>query len=530
MAELVDALDSKSSSGNRVWVRAPPWVLNFKLLMKEKSKSFVFYKRSFWLISIVFFLSLYPNVRNKFKTSDKLNHIEELYELVLQNYQNSLPEDSLIFFLREGLLENLDPFTQYISKEELKRINEDFSGDFYGIGVQFTIIRDTVMVVKVIKDGPSEKANIIPGDRIISVNSENFTGPEINNSVVMKKLRGKRGQKVKISILRKDNVLEKILYRGEIPLNSIESNYMIKDDIGYIKLEKFSSTTFYEFKNAIRDLKRIGAKKLILDLRNNGGGYLQQAVDVTNEFLDDNLEIVSTKGDFRKQKTYFSSHKGSFKKGELVVLINENSASASEILAGAIQDHDRGIIVGKKSFGKGLVGEQINLRDGGALRITVAKYFTPSGRCIQKPYNSFDTLNDVKEFRTKKGRIVFSDGGITPDILILEDTISDFESKFWSRNYNILYEKAFDFADEYRSDLLNNYQSFFRKNNENIWTEIISLVDDIETKRKINNYKKNLQTLFKNMVLNQILTTEDIIYHYNKDDEYINKALEIISK
>ena len=157
-----------------MWVRAPPWVLNFKLLMKEKSKLFVFYKRSFWLISIVFFLSLYPNVRNKFKTSDKLNHIEELYELVLQNYQNSLPEDSLIFFLREGLLENLDPFTQYISKEELKRINEDFSGDFYGIGVQFTIIRDTVMVVKVIKDGPSEKANIIPGDRIISVNSESF--------------------------------------------------------------------------------------------------------------------------------------------------------------------------------------------------------------------------------------------------------------------------------------------------------------------------------------------------------------------
>ena len=318
---------------------------------------------------------MYPTVRNKFKTSDKLNHIEELYELVLQNYQNSLPEDSLIFFLREGLLENLDPFTQYISKEELKRINEDFSGDFYGIGVQFTIIRDTVMVVKVIKDGPSEKANIIPGDRIISVNSENFTGPEINNSVVMKKLRGKRGQKVKISILRKDNILEKILYRGEIPLKSIESNYMIKDDIGYIKLEKFSSTTYYEFKNATRDLKRMGAKKLILDLRNNGGGYLQQAVDVTNEFLEDNLEIVSTKGDFRKKKTYFSSNKGLFKKGELVVLINENSASASEILAGAIQDHDRGIILGEKSFGKGLVGEQIKFRDGGALRITVAKYF-----------------------------------------------------------------------------------------------------------------------------------------------------------
>jgi len=491
--------------------------------MKQK-KYYRFYKIGFWLFILLILLELFPTNYNT-RNYEKLNHIEELYGVILENYQSSISEDSLIKSLRQGMLNNLDPFTRYISKDELMRVNEDFSGDFYGIGVQFTIIRDTVMVIKVIDDGPSQKAGLLAGDRIIGVDSENFTGKEIDNSFVMNTLRGKRGERVELKIFRKNTELNKTLYRDAIPLNSIETSYLIKDNIGYIKLDKFSATTYIEFKEVVSNLKEEGLAKLILDLRGNPGGYLDQAVDIVNEFLEGNLEIVSTEGKHRKKNTYYSNNKGSFKKGDLVILINEESASASEIVAGAIQDHDRGHIVGRKSFGKGMVGEQIPLNDGGAFRITVSKYYTPSGRCIQKPYHSSDTLASKKEFRTKKGRVVFSEGGITPDYLVSNDTMSHFESNFWNKNYNTLYEKAFDFADNNRLELTNNYKKYFKKNRDKLFAEMLELSDD---SLMIYSYKDNLITLFENLILNQILSTEELIYRYNKDDEYLEKALEIL--
>ena len=494
--------------------------------MKQKNHSF--YKISFWLLFFLFLISTFPSIDYKNKNYEKLNVIEDLYGLILNNYQDSISEDSLIHFLREGLLNNLDPFTQYISKEELMRVNEEFAGDFYGIGVQFTIIRDTVMVIKVIDNGPSDKANILPGDRIISVDSKNFTGKEINNTVVMSKLRGKRGQKVDLKILRKNKDLKKTLYRDAIPLNSIEASYLINEHVGYVKIDKFSSTTYYEFKEATSNLIKKGAKKLIIDLRDNGGGYLQQAVDVTNEFLTGNLEIVSTEGNSRSRQTYYSNNKGIFKTGDVIILINENSASASEILAGSIQDHDRGYIIGKKSFGKGLVQEQIPLSDGGAIRITVSKYYTPSGRCIQKPYLLSDTIASETEFKTKGGRIVFSEGGINPDYVVSSDTMSDFESNFWNKNYNILYEKAFDFADNNRIKLEANYSDFLDNSRGVIWSEIISLTNTDISKEKMLEFENNFISLFEKMVLNHILSTENLIYYYNKDDEYLKKALEIL--
>ena len=493
-----------------------------------KKKKIPFYKIIFWFLFLLFFISTFPFVNYSNRNYEKLNHIEELYDLILNNYQHTISEDSLIKFLRDGLLNHLDPFTQYISKEELIRVNEDFAGDFYGIGVQFTIIRDTVMVIKVIDNGPSDRANVLPGDRIIAVDSANFTGKEIDNSYVMSTLRGKKGGKVELKVLRKNKEFIKTLYRDAIPLNSLETSYLIDKNIGYLKLEKFSSTTYYELKKAISDLKEKGAKKLILDLRDNPGGYLQQAVDVTNEFLDGNLEIVSTEGDSRKRKTYYSNNKGLFKTGDLVVLINENSASASEILAGAIQDHDRGYIIGNKSFGKGLVGEQIQLRDGGAIRITVSKYYTPSGRCIQKPYRLSDKTVPKGEFKTKGGRIVFSEGGITPDYLVSIDTMSNFESNFWNKNYNFLYEKAFDFADKNRLKLHANYMTFLDESRTIIWSQIKDLYSDDLNKEEILKFKDNFITLFERMILSQIFSTENLIYYYNKDDEYLKKALEIL--
>ena len=490
--------------------------------MKQKGHSF--YKVSFWLLFLLFIISTFPSINYNKRNYEKLNHIEEIYGLILNNYQNSITEDSLIQFLRDGLLNNLDPFTQYISKKELVRVNEEFTGDFYGIGVQFTIIRDTVMVVKVIDDGPSQKADILAGDRIIGVNSENFTGKKINNSLVMNTLRGKRGEKVELKIFRKNKEFKKTLYRDAIPLNSIEASYLIKDNIGYIKLDKFSATTYNEFKDAISDLKKKGATKLVLDLRDNTGGYLGQAVDVVNEFLDGNLEIVSTEGNSRSRQTYYSNNNGKFKKGDIVILINEESASASEIVAGAIQDHDRGLVVGKKSYGKGLVGEQFLLSDGSAVRMTIAKYYTPSGRCIQKPYRSSDTIVSNQEFKTKGGRVVFSEGGITPDYIISSDTMSDFESDFWNKNYNVLYEKAFDFADSNRIELTLDYRNVFKKNRENFVSEIFPPNSGFVPFSSTNN----IITQFENMILNQILSTEELIYHYNKDDEYLEKALEIL--
>ena len=497
----------------------------------HKKNALDLYKISFWVLFIIIIFSTFNSVNKKSRNYERLNHIEELYGVIFKNYQKSIPEDTLIKFLRNGLLDNLDPFTQYISKEELLRINEDFAGDFYGIGIQFTIIRDTVMVIKVIDNGPSYKSKILPGDRIISVDSENFTGKEIDNSFVINKLRGKRGQKVELTILRKNKQLNKTLYRDEIPLRSIEVSYLIEKNIGYLKLEKFSSTTYREFKEAIYSLKEKGATKLILDLRGNPGGYLNQAVDVTNEFLDGNLEIVSTEGNSRKKQTYYSNNRGNFKLGDLVVLINENSASASEILAGAIQDHDRGSIIGKKSFGKGLVQEQIPLKDGGSIRVTVSKYYTPSGRSIQKPYNFLDTIDNRKEFKTKGGRVVFSDGGITPDFIIFNDTMSTVESNFWNENYKTLYEKAFDFADSNRTELTLDYRSILKKNRENFVLEISDLHSNTISPNSLRLLPiNNVIAQFENMILNNILSTEKLRYHYNKDDNYLQKALEVINE
>lgn len=375
------------------------------------------------------------------KNSDKLRNV---IQYIVNEYVDSLDQKQLEDDAIEALLAQLDPHSSYIPAKDLSTYTEPLEGNFDGIGIEFNIQKDTILVVAAISGGPSEALGIQSGDRIIKVDDELVAGIGITNEQVMKKLRGKRNTKVKVSILRrgKKELLDFNITRGQIPIFSIDVNYMISNDVGYIKISRFAATTYREYLEAFESLQNSGMKKLILDLRDNPGGYLNAAVDLCDEFLDEGKNIVYTQGNARKREEYTATSDGGFKQGALVVLVDEGSASASEILAGAIQDNDRGWVLGRRTFGKGLVQEEIRFQDGSAMRLTVSRYYTPSGRSIQKPYEKgsksyyehlFQELNgdnnadsssiaDTMIYRTSMGRIVYGGGGIMPDHIVPRDT------------------------------------------------------------------------------------------------------------
>ena len=313
------------------------------------------------------------------KLNDVLNYIQDSYVDTMS--RKKLTEEAI-----SSLLDKLDPHSVYISAEEFNDANDPLLGSFDGIGVEFRIQRDSITVMNVVPGGPSEGIGVLAGDRIVKVDGKNVAGIKISNTEVMKKLKGKHGTRVKITVFRRGlrKLIEFNITRGVIPTYSLDIAYMLTKNIGYIKLSKFSATTHEEFVNALQKLKNKGMTKLVLDLRDNGGGYLQAAIDVADEFLEENKLIVYTKGAHRPKTTVNATSEGNFEKGQLVILINEFTASASEIVSGAIQDNDRGVIIGRRSFGKGLVQEQLKLYDGSAVRLTVARYYTPTGRCIQR--------------------------------------------------------------------------------------------------------------------------------------------------
>jgi carboxyl-terminal processing protease len=375
------------------------------------------------------------------KNSDKLRNV---IQYIVNEYVDSLDQKELEDDAIEALLAQLDPHSSYIPAKDLSTYTEPLEGNFDGIGIEFNIQKDTILVVAAISGGPSEALGIQSSDRIIKVDDEIVAGIGITNEQVMKKLRGKRNTKVKVSILRrgKKELLDFNITRGQIPIFSIDVNYMISNDVGYIKISRFAATTYREYLEAFESLQNSGMKKLILDLRDNPGGYLKAAVDLCDEFLDEGKNIVYTQGNARKREEYTATSNGGFKQGALVVLVDEGSASASEILAGAIQDNDRGWVLGRRTFGKGLVQEEIRFQDGSAMRLTVSRYYTPSGRSIQKPYEKgsksyyehlFQELNgennadsssiaDTMIYRTSMGRIVYGGGGIMPDHIVPRDT------------------------------------------------------------------------------------------------------------
>ncbi|WP_353722579.1 S41 family peptidase [Dyadobacter sp. 676] len=398
----------------------------------------------------------------------------EVLMLVENNYVDSVNTEELVDFSISKMLEKLDPHTAYFNAEEATAARSQLESGFDGIGVEFNIYNDTVYVVTPLSGGPSEAAGIQSGDRIISVNKENLSGPGVTNAQVYKLLRGKRGTKVDLSIERvglKDRMNFSVV-RDRIPTFSVDAAYMVDQEIGYIKVSRFSETTYDEFKSALKTLKAEGLKNLILDLRGNPGGYMERATSMADEFIAGDKLLVYTEGkDSRFDRKTRSHVEGLFEQGPLIVLVDEGSASASEILAGALQDHDRALVVGRRSYGKGLVQMPIKLSDGSELRLTISRYYTPSGRSIQKPYElgkGEDYSQDLahryesgelfnadsikfdksKVYKTDGGRIVYGGGGITPDIFVPKDTLLNSKYLFELYSKNIIREYALRYANE----------------------------------------------------------------------------------
>ncbi len=402
---------------------------------------------------------------------------QTILNLIRKDYVDEVDLDSLLENTLPSLLTNLDPHSAYIPAADLQAVNEELDGSFCGIGIQFTINNDTITVLEVISGGPSEKVGIQAGDRIVKVDGESVAGIGITNEQVLKQLRGERDTRVKLGIKRPTSkkTLSFEVTRGDIPVTSIDASYMVSPGIGYVKVNKFGRTTYDEFWQALNELKREGAQDYILDLRGNTGGFMEIAFLMANEFLEKGETIVSTKErDFYSTEVVRADGTGNFKEAQLVVLLDEFSASSSEILAGALQDNDRALIVGRRSFGKGLIQHQSVLADSSAIRLTVGRYYTPSGRCIQKDYSnsalyghdildrynrgemfSQDSIKLDKslEFTTRNGRMVYGGGGIMPDIFVPNDTSGITSYYINVANAGLLHKFAFDYVDSHRDEL-----------------------------------------------------------------------------
>jgi len=489
---------------------------------------------------------------------DKLSDIMNLIE---RDYVDTIDIDATEEDAIEHVLEQLDPHSQYIAAREFDAVSEHLEGNFEGIGVQFRIEKDTVMIVAPIAGGPSEKVGIKAGDRIVIVEDDTIAGVGVNNSKVMKVLKGPRGTKVNIKVYRRHapDLLDFTITRDVIPTYSLDIAYMVDDSIGYAKLNKFSATTHEELSSALKELKKQGMHKLILDLRNNTGGYLQEAIKVSDEFLEDGKLIVYTEGKNRPRNFAYATSRGNFEDEDLIVLIDEGSASASEIVAGAIQDNDRGTIMGRRSFGKGLVQEQLNLYDGSALRLTVARYYTPTGRSIQKPYDH-GTEDYYKEFHdrfvngevlhadsihfddslkyvTPGGKVVYGGGGIMPDIFVPIE--SGEHMGYYNRliNRGIVYDFAFEYTDTHRDELsrfktVDEYDQGFTLDDE-IFEDFLSFAEENGVERDkagIAARKSDIQNLLKALIGRNILDDEGFYPIYHRIDKTFKEAVKQLKK
>jgi carboxyl-terminal processing protease len=474
--------------------------------MDNKTRKIVIWIPVFLAVTLIIGILLGVNLESRkqlsfhSKQSASSNKIGLIMNLIEGNYVDSVDSRKIIESAIPEVLKQLDPHTIYIPAKEMQGVSEEMSGNFSGIGVQFSIQNDTIMVIDVVSGGPSQKLGIRAGDRIVTVNDTTMASKKITNEDVLRKLRGKKGTKVKVGIARKgfNELLPFEITRGEIPINSVDVSYMVNSNIGFIKVGRFGEKTYDEFMDAIAKLEKKGADKLIIDLRGNPGGYLGAVIKMVNEFLDKGELIVYTKGRTQPKRSFFADVKGNYLGKKVAVLVDEYSASASEIFSGAIQDNDRGTIIGRRTFGKGLVQEQIPFYDGSAIRLTVARYYTPSGRCIQKSYKNGledyyadishrnmhgeleqkDSIHysDTSKYFTRKGRVVYGGGGIMPDIFVPADTsgITGYYTKITLKG--LVYQFAFDYADKNREELgklksSSEFNDFLKQ--KNILTEFI---------------------------------------------------------
>lgn len=456
------------------------------------------------------------------KVTSQVRKFNDALEVTSRYYVDEVDSQKLTEDAIKGMLEGLDPHSVYISAEQLKRVNEDFQGSFEGIGVEFDIINDTLTIVSPISGGPSEKLGIMAGDKIVKIDGINAV--KIARDDVPKKLKGPKGTKVNVTVQRAgiSDPLEFEITRDKIPIYSVDASFMYDNEIGYVKVSRFAGTTYDEFMKAMGDLKSQGMTKVVLDLRGDPGGFLDQAFKIAEEFIPKGQKIVYTKSRIRDFNEEYISEGGKYTDIPLVILVNGGSASASEIVSGAIQDWDRGLIVGETTFGKGLVQRQFDLPDGSAFRVTTARYYTPTGRLIQKPYegsnyldktntdvegSNFDHLNDSKdsakpEFKTFGGRTVYGGGGITPDFVIKLDTLTNYSVQL--RRLNLFYI----FSERY---MANN-----RNNIENTYKTPLEFRDGFSINDEMLSELKNMAAE-KNVVFN-----ED---EYNKDLDFIKTSI-----
>ena len=491
-------------------------------------------------------------------SSNKLN---ALLRIINDQYVDTVNMGELVEEAMPQILSELDPHSSYIPAKDLEAVNADLKGSFSGIGIQFTIQNDTIHVNSVIQGGPSEKVGLMAGDRIVEVDDSAFVGKIVTNSEAMKRLKGEKGSKVKLGVYRpgEKDLLHFTVIRGNIPVKSIDAAYMINEKVGYIKVNKFGETTYPELLIALAKLNQKNCEGLIVDLRGNTGGYMAAAIQMVNEFLPNNRLIVYTQGRKSPREDYNSNGTGSNQKMPLVVLVDEGSASASEIFAGAIQDNDRGTIVGRRSFGKGLVQQPIEFSDGSAIRLTIARYYTPSGRCIQKPYEKgkeseyeldlltryehgeFFSADSIKQdetevYHTRLGRPVYGGGGIMPDIFVPQDTTGMTSYFRMAANRGLIIRYTFDYTDQNRStlqkyDTPEKMEAYLK--GQNLLNKFAAWAEKKGLKRRNNLMMKSRRlfemSLYGNTIYN-MLGMEAYVEYLNESDKTVLKAVEILEK
>lgn len=489
--------------------------------------------------------------------------LSSIFEMVEDEYVDEIKTDSLVELAIPEIIKNLDPHSVYIPLSELDRMNRDLESSFYGVGVQFQIMSDSICVVEVVSGGPAQRMGILPGDRIVAVDGESLTGKNITNEDVFRYLRGDKGTVVKVTVVRSSSKtpLDFEITRGEIPSVSIDASYLIEDSIGYLRLSKFAANTYAEFLQSISSLKVKGAKKYIVDLRGNTGGLLDQAILIANEFLDPMQNIVEVRGrNLRDNANWMADGSGSFIDAPVVVLVDEFTASSSEIVAGAIQDNDRGLIIGRRTFGKGLVQRPFMLPDSSQIRLTVQRYYTPSGRCIQKTYERGKNLNYEKEivdrystgeifsadsikfdeeniFTTLNGRTVYGGGGIMPDVFVPSDTTGLTSYYFQVANSGMLNEFAYEYADLNRDDLskARNVNELLKKlpsKDVLLWAFVRYAADNGVPQRwyYINNSASLIVNQLRALIARDILGMNAYFEIVNKEDVVVREALKQFSE
>ncbi len=483
------------------------------------------------------------------KSSPDEVKIKRLINFIRKDYVDNVNTDSLLDGAITQMLGKLDPHSVYIPKENLQSVTENMQGNFVGIGVQFRMIKDSITVIQPMKGGPSIRAGIKAGDRILLANKDTLFGKSLPSGMVPKYLKGKPDTKVALQVYRKtnDSLFTVDITRGKVNIKSVDLAYMMNDSVGYIKLDRFARNPYREFKTGLDELLKRGMTDLVLDLRGNGGGFIDIAGKIVDEFLEDDKLIVFTKNNKGKIEKSFATSRGNFENGGLYVLIDENSASASEIVTGALQDNDKGIIIGRRSFGKGLVQVEMDLGDGSAVRLTTARYYTPTGRSIQKPYSGNGNKDYYKEYqdriqrgellnqdsipvvdslqyKTPKGKIVYGGGGIIPDIFVAIDTTS-YLPNFYFRTINTF---AFDYVDSKRKSItekwgLDDFIAEFDKDNI-VFDEYLSKVKDGNFSYRT---KKTIQKYLKASIANELFGDVGFYRVMHKDDKMLQKVLEL---